>query len=197
MRKVLLIEDDEELAEEIAAGLADQGFEVEWAPNGADDLFVSCLAGMPFRGLDAPGAFVALLFGMAAMDAQSALVHLMMRSVDSTNVMTTNTTLLAISSAKMLLGWIKRNRANPSETSNADYVQAGGEIAALLPLWLGFLVLGAIAYITVGLSVFGHPSRWRLSALVYAVSGRQRQAPGEDTHACHSCSSEHKSCSGS
>jgi two-component system OmpR family response regulator len=38
MRKVLLIDDDGELAEEIVAGLADQDFEVEWAPNGADGL---------------------------------------------------------------------------------------------------------------------------------------------------------------
>lgn len=38
MRKVLLIEDDGELAEEIAAGLTDQDFEVEWAPNGPEGL---------------------------------------------------------------------------------------------------------------------------------------------------------------
>ena len=38
MSKVLLIDDDGELAEEIVAGLADQGFEVEWASNGADGL---------------------------------------------------------------------------------------------------------------------------------------------------------------
>jgi two-component system OmpR family response regulator len=38
MRKVLLIEDDGELAEEISAGLADQGFEVEWAPDGPEGL---------------------------------------------------------------------------------------------------------------------------------------------------------------
>jgi uncharacterized membrane protein YoaK (UPF0700 family) len=118
-------------------------------------LFVSCLAGMPFRGLDAPAAIVALLFGMAAMGAQSALVRLMMRGVASTNVMTTNSTLLAISAAKILLGWIDRRRANPSEVSKADYVRARRDIAALLPIWLGFLagtVLGAVAYITVGLS---------------------------------------------
>jgi two-component system OmpR family response regulator len=38
MRKVLLIEDDGELAEEIMAGLADHGFEIEWAPNGPEGL---------------------------------------------------------------------------------------------------------------------------------------------------------------
>ena len=34
MKKVLLIEDDEELAELIATGLTDHGFEVEWTSNG-------------------------------------------------------------------------------------------------------------------------------------------------------------------
>lgn len=117
-------------------------------------LFVSCLVGMPFRGLDEPGAIVALLFGMAAMGAQSALVHMLMRGVASTNVMTTNTTLLAICTAEILLGWIARNKVDPAKTLNANYAHARRELLALLPLWLGFLagtVLGAIAYIALGL----------------------------------------------
>jgi uncharacterized membrane protein YoaK (UPF0700 family) len=114
----------------------------------------ACLIGTPFHGPDAPGAIVALLFGMAAMGAQSALVRLLMRGVASTNVMTTNTTLLAINAAEIMLGWIERRKARPSGTSNTVYGQSRLEFAALLPLGLGFLggtVLGAIAYITVGL----------------------------------------------
>ena len=38
MTKVLLIEDDGETAEEIAAELTDRGFEVEWSPDGLDGL---------------------------------------------------------------------------------------------------------------------------------------------------------------
>jgi two-component system, OmpR family, response regulator len=38
MAKILLIEDDDETAEEIAAELADRGFEVEWSSNGIDGL---------------------------------------------------------------------------------------------------------------------------------------------------------------
>lgn len=38
MTKVLLIEDDHETAAEIAAELADRGFEVEWSSNGLDGL---------------------------------------------------------------------------------------------------------------------------------------------------------------
>jgi uncharacterized membrane protein YoaK (UPF0700 family) len=114
----------------------------------------SCLAGAPFRSLDAPVAIVALLFGMAAMGAQSALVRLLMQDVASTNVMTTNTTLLAIGTADMLLGWIERNKKERSGTSHADYAQARRTVAALLPIWLGFFTgtgLGAIAYVALGL----------------------------------------------
>ena len=38
MTKVLLIEDDSETAEEIAAELADRGFDVEWSANGIEGL---------------------------------------------------------------------------------------------------------------------------------------------------------------
>ena len=117
-------------------------------------LLASCLVGMPFRDLATPSAIVALLFGMAAMGAQSAMARLLMRDVASTNVMTTNTTLLAINVTEMLLGWIERNKADPLGTSKAGYAKARSEIATLLPIWLGFLAgiaLGAIAYITLGL----------------------------------------------
>ena len=117
-------------------------------------LLASCLVGMPFRDLGTPSATVALLFGMAAMGAQSAMARVLMRGAPSTNVMTTNTTLLAINLTEMLLGWIERNKADPLEASNAGYAKARSEIAILLPIWLGFvagIALGAIAYITLGL----------------------------------------------
>jgi uncharacterized membrane protein YoaK (UPF0700 family) len=115
---------------------------------------VSSWTGAPFRGPDTPGAIIALLFGMAAMGVQSALVRLLMRGVASTNVMTTNTTLLAINAAEILLGWIERRKAGSTGSLNLNYAQAHNEFAALLPLGLGFFVgtaLGAIAYISVGL----------------------------------------------
>src|ERR1700730_13718851 len=66
----------------------------------------SCIAGMPFRGPDEPDAIIALMFGMTAMGAQSAIVRLLMRGMPSTNVMTTNTTMRAINAAEILLGCI-------------------------------------------------------------------------------------------
>jgi uncharacterized membrane protein YoaK (UPF0700 family) len=115
---------------------------------------VTSWAGAPFRGPDTPGAIIALLFGMTAMGVQSALVRLLMRNVASTNVMTTNTTLLAISAAEILLAWIERRNASSSGSLNPDYAQARNEFAVLLPIGLGFFVgtaFGAIAYINVGL----------------------------------------------
>ena len=88
------------------------------------------------------------------MGVQSALVRLLMRDVASTNVMTTNTTLLAINAAEILLGWIERRKAGSTGSLNSNYAQARNEYAALLPIGLGFFVgtaLGAIAYINVGL----------------------------------------------
>jgi hypothetical protein len=91
---------------------------------------------------------------MAAMGVQSALVRLLMRDVASTNVMTTNTTLLAINAAEILLGWIERRNAGSTGSFKQNYALVHNEFAALLPIGLGFFVktaLGAIAYINVGM----------------------------------------------
>jgi uncharacterized membrane protein YoaK (UPF0700 family) len=115
---------------------------------------ISSLAGAPFRGPDTPGAIITLLFGMTAMGVQSALVRLLMRGVASTNVMTTNTTLLAINVAEILLGWLERRKFGSTSSLNPNYAQARNEFVAVLPLGLGFCAgtaLGAIAYINVGL----------------------------------------------
>jgi hypothetical protein len=69
-------------------------------------------------------------------------------------MMTTNTTMLAINAAEILLGCVEHRRGGPISDLNADYMQARREFALLLPMGLGFLAgtaLGAVAYITVGL----------------------------------------------
>jgi len=114
----------------------------------------ACLAGMPFSGPDEPRAIIALLFGITAMGAQSALVRLLMRGVASTNVMTTNTTVLAISATETLLGWMDSRKAGLNATPNPSYIQARDELGRLMPLVFGFLVgtaCGAFAYTNVGL----------------------------------------------
>ncbi len=113
-----------------------------------------CLVGMPFHGPDGPGAMIALLFEMTAMGAQSAMVRLLMRGMPSTNVMTTNTTMLAINVAEILLGYLERRKLGPIGGVNPDYMAARREFGVLFPIELSFLggtALGAIAYMTVGL----------------------------------------------
>jgi hypothetical protein len=81
-------------------------------------------------------------------------VRLLMRGMPSTNVMTTNTTMLAINSAEILLGCIEHRKGGPIGDLNSDYTHAHREFASLLPMGLGFLAgtaLGAVAYIAVGL----------------------------------------------
>ena len=66
---------------------------------------------VPFaRDPNAPLTLLAALLGLSAMGVQSALVRLLMPGTASTNVMTTNTTLIAIDSAELLLGWYGRGK---------------------------------------------------------------------------------------
>jgi hypothetical protein len=58
------------------------------------------------------------------MGGQSALVRLPMRNVASTNVMTTNTTMLAISASETLLGWM-HSRKDRSSRSRSQAGAAG------------------------------------------------------------------------
>ena len=114
--------------------------------------FLTCLASVPFRGPDEPRAVVALLLGITAMGAQSALVRLLMRGVASTNVMTTNTTMLAISATQTLLGWIGSRKEGPNE--KRPYAGARRDLTDLLPIVMGFVtgtICGAVAYANVGL----------------------------------------------
>ncbi len=112
------------------------------------------LAAAPFPDPDASSALAALLFGMAAMGVQSALTRLVMRGTPSTNVMTTNTSQLAIDTGELLLGLIERRRGGAGVISERRLVQARAGVAAFLPIALGFLagtLAGAAAYAALGL----------------------------------------------
>jgi uncharacterized membrane protein YoaK (UPF0700 family) len=112
----------------------------------------ACVAGMPFRNANQPGAIAALLLGITAMGAQSALVRLLMRGVASTNVMTTNTTALAITATQSLLGWVVSRKAETNR--DPRYMRAREELGQVLPIILAFLAgtaCGAFAYVNLGL----------------------------------------------
>jgi uncharacterized membrane protein YoaK (UPF0700 family) len=112
------------------------------------------LAWAPFHGPEEPRAVLTLLFGIAAMGAQSTLVRLLMRGVASTNVMTTNTTILAISATETLLGWIHSRKAGANLAPDPGYMQARRELIGILPIVSGFFlgtVCGALAYAGLGI----------------------------------------------
>jgi uncharacterized membrane protein YoaK (UPF0700 family) len=113
---------------------------------------IAALVGEPLTNPNAMAAVAASLLGLFSMGVQSAAVRLLMRSVASTSVMTTNTTQIAIDATELLLAWLARRRA--SVDAAAAYDAARGRIARLAPIMLGFLLgtaAGTLAYVTTGL----------------------------------------------
>jgi uncharacterized membrane protein YoaK (UPF0700 family) len=119
-------------------------------------LAASFAAGSPFGGPKTTPVIVASMFGIAAMGVQSAAVRLLMRGVASTNVMSTNTTQIAIDATQ--LAWARLNRG---EASIADQrAVRRRRLRGGLPLPLGFLagtLLGAAAFARTGYLALGAP----------------------------------------
>ena len=95
---------------------------------------------------------VAVLFDLSAMGVQSATVRLLLVQYGSTNVMTTNTTQLAIDLTDMLLA----SRRNPRDAAwGLSYERARIALARVAPIMLGFVagtVAGGLAYTSIGLN---------------------------------------------
>ena len=111
------------------------------------------LIGAPLSNPNAAAVVVASLLGLFAMGTQSATVRLLMRSVASTNVMTTNTTQIAIDATELVLAWQAGRRAPADPTVAAAYAAARARLARLAPIMLGFLLgtaAGTLAYVTSG-----------------------------------------------
>jgi uncharacterized membrane protein YoaK (UPF0700 family) len=108
---------------------------------------------MPMRDANAPATVLAAMLGLSAMGVQSALVRLLMPRAASTNVMTTNTTLFAIDTGELLLGWHGKRRGDAE--SAAQFAAARERLSHLIPLGIGFFLgtaVGAAAYVMFGLS---------------------------------------------
>src|SRR4051812_35697909 len=86
---------------------------------------------------NAPLTLLAALLGLSAMGVQSAAVRLLLPGAASTNVMTTNTTLFAIETAELLLGWRGRRRGDPAAAT--QFAGARERLSTLVPLGVGFL----------------------------------------------------------
>jgi uncharacterized membrane protein YoaK (UPF0700 family) len=103
--------------------------------------------GAPFPESPSFSAFIAALLGLSAMGVQSALVRLLLRGVGSTNVMTTNTTQIAIEATRAALTWALRRSGDPNIAREHEAARRG--LSKSVPLPLGFFVgimTGAFAY---------------------------------------------------
>jgi uncharacterized membrane protein YoaK (UPF0700 family) len=109
-------------------------------------------------GPEAAPVATASLFGLAAMGVQSALVRLLMRGVASTNVMTTNTSQIAIDATQLAWARLWGNDESPEITHQRDACRRrlwGG-----LPLPFGFLagtLVGAVAFANAGYLALAAP----------------------------------------
>jgi len=117
--------------------------------------FVVGVIGAPFEYATAPLAVVLSLLAISSMGVQSALVRLLMRGVASTNVMTTNTTQLAIDAAEWLIASRYKSVMPFDSSAHADYEAIRSRFTGLFPIMAGFLggtACGALGYRWFGLS---------------------------------------------
>jgi uncharacterized membrane protein YoaK (UPF0700 family) len=117
--------------------------------------FAVGMIGAPFVHANAPLAVASSLLGISAMGVQSALVRLMMLGVASTNVMTSNTTQLAIDAAEWLVASYYRSVMPDDPQVQADYAAIRSRFTRLFLTMGGFLggtIGGALGYRWFGLS---------------------------------------------
>jgi uncharacterized membrane protein YoaK (UPF0700 family) len=125
---------------------------------------------MPMNSPNAPATVLAAMLGLSAMGVQSAVVRLLMLGVASTNVMTTNTTLFAIDTGELLLGWHGKRRGDAE--SAAQFAAAHERLSQLIPLGIGFFLgtaTGAFGYVLFGLSCLGVVLAVILGLIVWAA----------------------------
>jgi uncharacterized membrane protein YoaK (UPF0700 family) len=117
-------------------------------------LMLSGLVGNPATGPNTPAVLLASMSGLSAMGVQSALVRLLVQGSPSTNVMTSNTTQLAIDASSLVLAcWPLRN-ALPDTNAAADHLEVKRRLNELWPIMFCFFLgtlAGAVAYIQLGL----------------------------------------------
>jgi uncharacterized membrane protein YoaK (UPF0700 family) len=139
---------------------------------------LALLIGAPLAEPNSATVVVASLLGLFAMGTQSATVRLLMRSVASTSVMTTNTTQIAIDATELALARRAMRRAADPAAEGA-YVAARARLARLAPIMLGFLLgtaTGTAAYVTTGAWCLLAPLAIMYG--IFAWAGVRREAPG-------------------
>ncbi len=123
----------------------------------------------PIEHASAPGAAASALLGVAAMGVQSAMVRLFLRGVPSTNVMTTNTTQLAIDITTVLL---TRDRESADAAGARQRRAARERLGFYWPPMAGFVAgtaVGALAFDSAGAVALAAPLTAGYGLLVWCV----------------------------
>ena len=129
---------------------------------------------MPVQGSDVAGAISgsAALLGIAAMGVQSAMVRMFMHGVPSTNVMTTNTTQLAIDATIALIALARG--ASQSEAENGQARGARARLKLHAPPMAGFVsgtAIGAVCYEYTGAISLVTPLLLSYALLAWSIRG--------------------------
>lgn len=117
--------------------------------------FYFCVLKNPAESANASWLLAAGLFALAAMGVQSALVRLLMRNVASTNVMTTNTSVLGLDAAEFLIAWSVKRKSPRSRKALDKFRKTRRGLYARARIMLGFLggaALGVVAYHEAGVN---------------------------------------------
>jgi uncharacterized membrane protein YoaK (UPF0700 family) len=125
---------------------------------GLEAILLACfliigVSASPFRSPNGFAELATAFFGLSAMGVQSAQVRLVLKETASTNVMTTNTTLIAIEATETALAWWRIRASGADSDELARFAATRGRLVQLVSIALGFLagtVLGAFAYQLIG-----------------------------------------------
>jgi uncharacterized membrane protein YoaK (UPF0700 family) len=111
------------------------------------------LSAWPITDPDAWLGAIAGLLSAAAMGVQSTLVRLLLRGVPQTNVMTGNSTQLAIDATELVYARLRPARVAADAALAAQVAEARRRFATVFLVLSGFLVgtlLGAVAFMLAG-----------------------------------------------
>ncbi len=120
----------------------------------------------PVTNPDSVRGGIAGLLSAAAMGVQSTLVRLLLRGVPQTNVMTGNSTQLAIEATEIVYATLRPKRVASDPAFAVELAQARKRFSTVFAVWSGFLVgamLGALAYASAG--------PWSALAAILTVAG--------------------------
>ena len=146
------------LATALAAFRAPDGRPLVWVAGLECALIAAMLVlmlSLPLDSATAPATVVTTLLGISAMGVQSTMVRLFMRDVPSTNVMTTNTTQLAMDTTLLLLAFGRQ----PADEAEARQNRAAHDrLHCHWPPIAGFVLgtgIGALCFQLVGRPALG------------------------------------------